>query len=298
MIRRSLIPFLAAGVFGVGDVTDAAAQIRGSEKAVVAQTIDGTTITLEYSRPVARGRDLFGKVVAWQTVWTPGANWATTLEVDRPIRLGGQEVAAGAYSVWMIPRQGQWTVFLDRNAKLFHFQKPDSTAEQIHVAVTPETGPHTEMLTWSFPAVTGDAGVLRMQWGTTSVPLQVLVEPTKPVAIPAEESALYIGSYDIQTTPGLGWPETGTLEVFESNGALRARLPFPIHPGDEMEFDLVPAGRHRFNAGLYRDGKLFNIEMGASFDFAVDETEGRASGVTLRGIEGSEFAKGQRAGGS
>jgi hypothetical protein len=62
-----------------------------SEHAVVAQTVAGTTITVEYYRPQARGRDsLLGKVVKWGGRWTPGANWATTIEVDRDVRLNGE----------------------------------------------------------------------------------------------------------------------------------------------------------------------------------------------------------------
>ena len=48
-------------------------------------------------------------------------------------------------------------------------------AEQIHISAAPTQASHVEMLTWSFPAVRGDGAVLTMQWGTTSVALQVSV---------------------------------------------------------------------------------------------------------------------------
>ena len=67
-----------------------------SEHAVAAQTVAGTTITVEYYRPQARGRDsLFGKVVKWGEHWTPGANWATTIEVDHDVRLNGAAAPEG-----------------------------------------------------------------------------------------------------------------------------------------------------------------------------------------------------------
>lgn len=271
--------------------THAQAQIRGSELGVVAQVIDGTRITLEYSRPSVRGRELFGKTVAWGAPWT-GANWATTLEVDRPIRLNGTDVPAGKYSVWLVPRPDTWSVRLDPNYKLFHFQKPDSSAEQIHITAKPEQAAHVEMLTWAFPAVAGDAATLRFQWGTTALPLEVVVQPTKPVTLAKDVRDVYIGSYEIKPMPGLGWPETATLEIFEKNGMLRGRMPFAIHPGDELEFDLVPAGQDRLSPGLYRDGKLFNIEMGGVFEF--DVTDERAIAVRMRGIEGTVFMEGKR----
>lgn len=289
MFRRTLLS--ACALIALVTAGDAPAQIRGSELAGVMQVIDGTRIALEYSRPAARGRTLFGETVAWDRPWT-GANWATTLETDKAIRLNGADVPAGKYSVWLIPRQGRWTVVLDPDHKLFHFQKPDSTAAQIRFAATPEQTTHTEMVTWSFPAVSGDGATLRFQWGTTALPLQVVVQPTRPVALAAEDRARFVGSYALTIPPGLGWPTSGQLDVFERNGMLRGRMNFPIHPGDELEFDLIPAGQNRLSAGLYRDGKLFNVEMGGTFEF---DAEGeRASVVRLRGIEGSVFFEGAR----
>lgn len=267
------------------------AQIRGSELGTVSQTIDGTTMTLAYSRPTARGRDLFGALVPWDVVWTPGANWATTFATDKDVRLGGVDVPAGTYSVWMIPRQGAWTLTLNPEAKLFHFQKPDSADGQIHIAVETRKAPHVEMLTWSFPTVSGDGAVLQMQWGSTAVPVDVVVQPTKPTRLAAEDIAQYVGRYELKVMEGIGYPTDAWLEVTEEDGVLRGRMPFPVHHGDELAFDMVPAGMHRFNPGLYHDGELFNIEVGVSFEFDVD---GQARAVVFRGIEGTAFGRGER----
>ncbi len=269
-----------------------AAQIRASERGSVSQIVDGTTLTLEYSRPAARGRDLFGGLVPFDVVWTPGANWATTLEVDRDIRLGDADVPAGRYSMWMIPREDHWTLSLDPRPELFHFQKPDSTTDQIHIALEPGTGPHTEMLTWWFPAVSGDGAVLRMSWGTTAASLPVVVQPTEPPVIAEEDRPLYTGTYAMRIAEGLGWPTSAEFEVWDEDGMLRGRLPFPFHPGDELVFDLVPASSNRFNPGLYRDGRLFNVEMGGTFEFELGDDG--ATAVRLRGIEGSLFGEGER----
>src|SRR5215211_4149456 len=101
----------------------AAAQMA-SEKGSVAQTVDGTTITIEYSRPVARGRSPFPDVVHWGRPWTPGANWATTIDVDRTVRVNGDSLPKGKYSIWMIPTQDSWTVMFNRDARRFHTQPP------------------------------------------------------------------------------------------------------------------------------------------------------------------------------
>lgn len=271
-----------------------AAQIQASERGVAAQTIDGTTITLDYSRPSARGRALFGGLVPWGGVWLPGANWATTLEVNKDIRLNGVSVPAGSYSVWAIPRPDRFTITLNSNTDLFHFQKPDSTSEQIHISADVQDGAHVEMLTWSFPAVSGDVGTLQFQWGTTAVPMQVLVEPTQSVVVSEERAAQFVGDYDMTFIQGMGWPAEGRMQVFAEEGMLRARMPFPIHPDDEVLVDLIPAGGNRFNPGLYRGDVLFNVEIGVVFEFTIDGGTDRANAVEMRGAEGTRFAGGGR----
>src|SRR4051812_37148966 len=90
------------------------AQAKLSEAATVSQTVDGTRVTLEYSRPSARGRPrLFGGEVKWDEVWTPGANWATTLETDHDLSIEGTTVPKGRYSVWLVVKErGPWTLLL------------------------------------------------------------------------------------------------------------------------------------------------------------------------------------------
>jgi hypothetical protein len=91
-----------------------------------------------------RGRaQVFGtKTVRWDEVWTPGPNWATTLETSRPIELGGRAVPKGKYSVWLVVRQtGPWTLVLDPDHHRFHMDPPDSNATQIRISVKPTPAP-------------------------------------------------------------------------------------------------------------------------------------------------------------
>ncbi|HUF70718.1 MAG TPA: DUF2911 domain-containing protein [Longimicrobiales bacterium] len=292
MIRISIRAALFVTLANAALSLPTAAQIQASERAIVGQTIDGTELTIEYSRPQVRGREVFGGIVPWDVVWTPGANWATTFETSNDINLNGVAVPAGKYSVWTIPRPDEWLIMLNAEPQIFHFLKPDSTQAAVHIRATPETAAHTEMLTWSFSAVRGDFATLALHWGTTAVPMRVAVPATRPV-IAAEVIAMYVGSYDMTVVPvDPSWPESATLEVFEENGRLRGRMSFTIHPVDDEVFDMVPTGPGRFNPGLYHDGEFFNVEMGVGFDF-TDDGE-RATGFRFVGGEGSVFGQGRR----
>jgi hypothetical protein len=292
MLRTTICPIVLAALAGVTLPTASHAQIQASEAAFVGQTIDGTTLTVEYSRPLVRGRELFGGIVPWNVVWTPGANWATTLDVDADIKLNGVDVPAGKYSVWAIPREDQWLMMLNPEPRIFHFVKPDSSQATVHIPVDPEEGEHTEMLTWSFSQVRGDFAVLAMTWGETVVPMRVEVPATRPV-LSADEMAMYVGTYAMSVVPAdPSWPTEATLEVFEEDGKLRGRMSFTIHPVDDEVFDMVPAGGARFNPGLYHDGVFFNVEMGIGFDFILGMD--RAEGFDFTAGNGMDFGDGER----
>jgi len=274
-----------------------------SEKGSVSQTIDGTTITIEYSRPVARGRTPFPDVVHWGRQWTPGANWATTIDVDKPVLVNGDSLPKGKYSVWMIPGQDSWTVMFSRDSHRFHTQPPSSSDEQLRLTVKPVAGPPLETLTFSFPVVTRDGATLDLQWGTTVIPLRVTVAPSRQREVADGDRARYVGRYRLTPAgsatgsatgshagPQGGVPET-TFEVSDSGGRLHARMTPPLWGYDPVA-DLVPDRNDgEFRLSFYRGGKLFGMETEVQIIFP--ESEGRANSLELRSFS-SSLARGVR----
>lgn len=149
-----------------------AQEIPKSQHASVSQTVAHTEITVVYDRPVARGRPLFGALVPWGEVWTPGANVATTLEVSRNVQVNGAALPAGKYSVWAIPDATQWTIIFNRVANAFHLNYP-SGKDVLRVTATPHTGPHMETLAFYFPVADSTHAELDLHWGETIVPLTI-----------------------------------------------------------------------------------------------------------------------------
>ena len=152
----------------------AQSKVRPSQRGSVTQRIADTIITIDYSRPVARGRELFGKLVPWGRVWCPGADDATTIEASLPIKIDGKELPAGKYSLWAQPQQEQWTVIFNRNHAVWHTRYPEGQ-DALRLEVTPRTGSHMETLAFYFPVVDGRKAELVLHWGTTVVPLGVEV---------------------------------------------------------------------------------------------------------------------------
>jgi len=152
-----------------------AQRARPSQHGTVSQRVGQTDIAVVYNRPVARGRTLFGTggVVRWGRVWNPGADSATTISFSRNVHIGGQEVRAGRYTLWVIPDPDRWTVILSRAVDVFHTPYPGEAQDALRFMVTPEHGDHMEVLAFYFPVVAADSAVLRLHWGETIVPMTI-----------------------------------------------------------------------------------------------------------------------------
>ena len=150
-------------------------EVRKSQAAAVSQRVANTEITVTYSRPVARGRELFGALVPYEQVWNPGADQATAIAVTRDIQINDHSLAAGEYSLWVVPRPEIWTVIFSKASDVYHTPYPGEDQDALRLDVRPEPGPHMEVLAFYFPNVEGKDAVLRLHWGTVVVPLSIRV---------------------------------------------------------------------------------------------------------------------------
>ncbi|MEO8579705.1 MAG: DUF2911 domain-containing protein [Gemmatimonadales bacterium] len=69
----------------------------------VRAAVKGASIVVAYSRPLKRGRVIFGNIVPWNQVWRTGANAATMLTTDKDLVFGTTVVPAGKYTLWTLP---------------------------------------------------------------------------------------------------------------------------------------------------------------------------------------------------
>jgi hypothetical protein len=267
------------------------AQVLASERGTVTQTLDGTTLSVEYFRPVARGRALFGSLVKWGEPWTPGANWATTLETDHDVTVNGQPLPKGKYTIWAVPQAKEWTVIFDRRARVFHMRGPDKAEEALRVTVRPEEAPHTETLTWSFPTVLRDAATLRLQWGTTAVPLRIEVPASHPYQLSQAERAGLLGTYELTYKNDSGKTVTERMDIVARGDTIAVRGN-PLEPEEDANFDLFPIAEHQFYPGYYEKGKYMGVEPAELYVFTTEGT--RATGFEIRGTNGTAYAWGKR----
>ncbi len=256
MTIRLLVPLIALTVVA----PHAHAQIRASERGTVSQMIDGTTITIDYGRPQVRGRDdLWGGVTPWGKVWTPGANWATTIDVDKDITINGHDLATGTYSMWFEVQPDVWTVILDPEPRRFHLMPPPpgDSAGQVRFTVHPDTRSHVEMVSWWFPEVRSTGATLQMAWGTLGATFDIGVKPSRPVTASADLAERIVGSYRFDVGPQLGG-QTAQFDISFENDHLVAHWensPVPLL----VRFWLAPIGAGMFYPVELEDDEIFGV---------------------------------------
>jgi len=91
---------------------------RPSPPAVAEGTIDGVKVKIDYSKPSVKGRKIFGGLEKYGDVWRTGANETTTIEFSAPVKIEGQNVAAGKYSLFTIPGENEWTIIINSDEKI------------------------------------------------------------------------------------------------------------------------------------------------------------------------------------
>ena len=147
-----------------------------SQHGTVSQRVSHTNIDIDYNRPVARGRELFGALVKWDSIWHPGADSASRIAFDKDVVLQDKPLAKGEYSFWLIPRQSApWTLILSKAARVFHQPYPGTEHDAARFEITPEKGAHMETMAFYFPVVGRDSVILRMHWGETILPIRIKV---------------------------------------------------------------------------------------------------------------------------
>jgi hypothetical protein len=286
----------------------ALAQLRASERGSVSQTIDGTTISINYSRPMARGRTgLFGSRVHWGETWTPGANSATRMTVSKDITVDGHPVPRGSYSVWFVVERGPWEMVLDQDTTLFHDQPPRPRPGQIRFPITRETRPFMEGLTWWFPRVNGDAAILAMQWDTVYVPLRLQVPLSYPTSVAPAVARRIVGTYQVHfeleqvsedttlVTPTDTITRDVRFTVRQEGNELRGVMNPPMYLSEEGwgEWILIPRpGGSVFRLGRYLHGEL--VEVPTYFTVQFEDAGERAGTVEFRETDDRLMGRGRR----
>lgn len=169
---------------------------RPSPNASVTQMVGITEVTIKYSRPGVKGREVWGKLVPYGEVWRTGANENTTIKFNTPVKIEGHELPAGVYGVQTIPTQGDWTLILSKDANewgAFSY-KPEHDA--LRVQLKPQTAAEPrERMGFDFEDVTDTSAKVVLSWEKLRVPFTVEVDTPALVQAKLKESVRWQAPY-------------------------------------------------------------------------------------------------------
>jgi hypothetical protein len=168
---------------------------RSSPNASVSQTVGVTEITIKYSRPGVKERQVWGKLVPYGEVWRTGANENTTIKFSTPVRIDGHELPAGTYGLQTIPTAGDWTVIFSKDANewgAFSYKQAD---DALRIQAKPRPAEFRERMAFDFDDVTDTAAKVVIHWEKLAVPFTVEVDTPNLVAAKAKEAVRWQTPY-------------------------------------------------------------------------------------------------------
>jgi hypothetical protein len=162
-----------------------------SPNCTIKQRVGLTDVEVVYARPGIKGRTVFGGIVPYDAVWRTGANSATKITFSTPVKLEGNDIPAGTYSLFTIPDANEWTIIINKQANQWGAFQYSSNDDLVRFTVTPEnlTDMTIETFTIEFTQIRDDSAVLMLLWDKTAVPIRMQVDVVSKI-VPQIEAAM------------------------------------------------------------------------------------------------------------
>jgi len=156
-----------------------------SPAASVSQSIGISVVTVTYSRPSVKGRDIWGKLVPYgwnkqgfgngnSAPWRAGANENTTIRFTHPAKVEGQSVPAGEYGLFFVvnaDNTGEIILSKDHQSWGSFFYEPEH--DQLRAKIQAHENAFTEMLTYDFMNNTKNSSELVLNWEKKQLPVKI-----------------------------------------------------------------------------------------------------------------------------
>ena len=175
-----------------------------------------STIELTYSRPSLKGRNVFGSVVIFDSLWRTGANGATKITFNDPVEILGHQVDSGSYAIYTIPhKNGDWTFIINKgfdNGGVVGYKRSEDVLRENVKSI--KTSQKTENFTMQFSNIKPESCDLSLMWDNliVNVPIKVNIKDKIRAQIetalssdkkPYWQAAQFYNEYDNNKTKAL-----------------------------------------------------------------------------------------------
>lgn len=182
LIRTTLAATVLAFTFATAHAQMQMAPANGKaplSPAATAETmLGGKKVSIKYSTPSMRGRKVMGGLVPYGEVWRTGANAATSLTTETPLKIGSLSVPAGSYTLYTVPEAPgkPWTLIVNKQTGQWGtvYQKEQDLGRT--ELKGEKLGAPQEVMSLSFEKVSGKKAELHIRWETTDEFVPVTAE--------------------------------------------------------------------------------------------------------------------------
>jgi len=144
-----------------------------SPASTVMQKVGLADVTINYSRPSAKDRKVFGDLVPYGAMWRTGANRSTKLTVSDSVTIGGAKIGKGDYSIFTIPNEKEWTIIINKGVDLGGTNGYKQEEDVVRFSAIPSKTSYTESFTFNFANVTTTSADIEISWEETKVSFKI-----------------------------------------------------------------------------------------------------------------------------
>lgn len=258
---------------------------QASPSATLTQTIGITDISITYHRPSVKGRTVWGDISAEKVaelvkankvgpgatgegtvdgapgsgkdfplapnghVWRAGANEATKITISDDVLVNGQKLAAGAYSLHVIPGKEEFTVIFNKTADQWGSFRYDAKQDALRVKTKPVwKSDSQEQLSYEFASSAPNSAQVTLRWEKAAVPFTIEV-PNQDTLVRSKIDALVAANpadwqiplavanayfNDDKLEDGMAWVEK-SIKVKETFQNLRTKASLLFSMGKKPE---------------------------------------------------------------
>jgi hypothetical protein len=208
---------------------------QSSPNSTLSQVVGLTDVTINYSRPSAKGRTIFGDLVPFGKLWRTGANANSTVSFSEDVLINGATLKKGKYAIFTTPKADMWEVVFYTDTD--NWGTPEEwNANKVAVVTNVDPiglGNNVETLTIAINNITNDSATLDISWEKTMVSVKFIV-PTQKAAMASIEKTL--------AGPTAGDYFSSAQYLLQSNGDMNKALEYinkataMTKPGAEVPF--------------------------------------------------------------
>jgi hypothetical protein len=145
----------------------------------ISQEIGLVKMDIEYSRPSAKGRKIFGDLVPFGEMWRTGANASTKVTFSDKVKVNGTELPTGTYALYTIPGEKEWTIIFYKNTNFWgtpgkEFSENDVAAKFMVKPLALKDA--VESLTFDITNLKSSSADIELTWEMTKVVIPVMLD--------------------------------------------------------------------------------------------------------------------------